>query len=471
MGRIDRLHPAVIVQNHHMGGKAVSHMALGEGHIRPQLIRGLEKFRVKLPALQGIQASPGLVQGFPQIHGRQPHRLPGNQGLAGAGGCSGIRGKLRVGAHIFNLLPLKAQSLGRNLHKHSGAALPNVRGSAVELHHAVIYNQLGPALIRKPHADPRILHGTGNARPARVGLIDLLHRQKRLLQGCGAIRNLPVGQHLARLNGIAVADFPGRKPCLLRQEIDGALQGKLALAHPEASEGPRRRIIRIISVSPDIRILVAVGSHGMGAGPLQNRPAQGRVGPGVKVNLAVQARENSILVAAQGKGALHIVPLGMEIDGLLPGKCHLHRPVHLEGCQSRDVLGRHILLAAKAAAYQLIFHHHPLLLPAQHDGDFLARVVNPLVRGIHLHSIFVGEGHSSLRLQKGVLREWRLIVLGHHVLGLCQRLPRVPTGHVAVLAQVAVFMELGGVLRHSLPHGAHRRKNLVLYPHKGLCFL
>ena len=49
--------------------------------------------------------------------------------------------------------------------------------------------------------------------------------------------------------------------------------------------------------------------------------------------------------------------------------------------QGRDMLRRDILLAAEAAAHQLIFHHDPLFLikPSEHDRDLAARVVSPLV--------------------------------------------------------------------------------------------
>ena len=209
----------------------------------------------------------------------------------------------------------------------------------------------------------------------------------------------------------------------------------------------------------------------MGAGPLQHRAAQGGVGPGVEVDLAVQAGEDAVLVAAQGEGPLHVVALGVEVDGLLPGQLRLHRAVDLQGRQHRQVLHRHVLLAAEAAAHQLVLHHDALGLPPQHDGDLLAGVVHPLVGGVHLHAVLVGEGHGALRLQEGVLGEGGAVGLGDHVLGARQGGLGVPTGHVALLAQVAARVEQGGVVGHGIPDGAHRLQGLVVDLHQGLGLL
>ena len=233
---------------------------------------------------------------------------------------------------------------------------------------------------------------------ARVLLVDLPYRQEGFLQGGGAVGNLPVGQHLAGLDGVAVADFPGGETHLLCQQVDVGLQGKFALAYAEAAEGAGGGVVGVVAKAADVGVLVAIGAHRVGTGPLQHRPAQGGIGPGVEVNLAVQAGEDAVFIAAQGKGALHIVALGVKAEGLSTGKLHPDRASHLKGGQDGGVLGGNVLLAAKAAAHQLVFHHNALRLPPQHDGNFLPGVVDPLVGGVHLHPVLVGEGQGALRL-------------------------------------------------------------------------
>ena len=103
-------------------------------------------------------------------------------------------------------------------------------------------------------------------------------------------------------------------------------------------------------------------------------------------------------------------------------------------CQRRqhgDVLRGDVLLAAEAAAHQLVLHHDALRLPAQHDGDLLPGVVDALVGGVDLHAVLVGEGQGALGLQEGVLREGRAVALGHHVFGLGQRCFGVAAGNVS----------------------------------------
>ena len=50
--------------------------------------------------------------------------------------------------------------------------------------------------------------------------------------------------------------------------------------------------------------------------------------------------------------------LGMDDDALLPGQLYLHRPLGQISDKGRLVLNRHILLAAKASAHQLVLHDH-----------------------------------------------------------------------------------------------------------------
>ena len=305
----------------------------------------------------------------------------------------------------------------------------------------------------------------------RVLLIYVLHRQQGLLEGGGAVGALAVGEGPPRLDGVAEADLPGGDAHFFRQQVDVGLQGELTLAHAEAPEGAGRGVVGVPAEAADVGVLVAVGAHRVGAGPLQHRPAQGGIGPSVEVDLAVQAGEDAVLVAAQGEGALHIVALGVEVDGLLPGELCLHGPVHPEGGQHRQVLHRHVLLAAEAAPHQLVLHHDALGLPPQHDGDLLAGVVHPLVGGIDLHPVLVGEGHGALRLQEGVLGEGGAVGLGHHVLGLGQGGPGVAPGDVALLAQVAAGVEDGGVRRPGLLDGAHRLQGLIVHLHQLLGLL
>ena len=278
-----------------------------------------------------------------------------------------------------------------------------------------MYDQLRPSFVRKPDAHSRIFHGTGNARPARIALIGVLHRQKRLLQSCGAVCDLPVGKDFPRLNGIAVADLPGRDAHLLRQKVNVRLQSKLTLTDAESPERSSRRIICIISVSSDIRVLITVGSHRMGARPLQNRAAQRCICPRIEINLTVQSRKDPVFITSQRERAFHGVALRMEIDGLLPGKHDLYRPLHFHCGQRRDMLGGHVFFSAEPSADQLVLNHDALRIPPEHDSDLFSGVVDSLVGGIDLHAVLIGERHRALRLKKSMLRKRRRILLRHHI--------------------------------------------------------
>src|SRR5699024_2658261 len=149
---------------------------------------------------------------------------------------------------------------------------------------------------------------------ARVAFIGVLYCKKRLFQRCGAVRDLSVWQHLARLDGVAVSDLPRRNTDFLCKQVDIGLQCELTLAHTESAECARRRIVRIISESTDIRILITVRPYGVSAGPLKDRAAQRCVSPRIKIDLAVQSGKDTVLVAPKGKCPLHSMALRMEVD-------------------------------------------------------------------------------------------------------------------------------------------------------------
>ena len=380
MGRIDFFYPPVIVEDDHMGGESIGHMALRIRHVRTQLIGWIKEFREIFFPFQFLQITACRLKVFVQICGCHAHCFAGDQCLPGSGCGPGVRRHFGVGAHIDDPVFPESGGLCDHLHEYGFTALSDIGRRAVQLDLPVMYDQLCPAFIRQAHAHAGVLHGTGDPRPTRIAFISILNRQQSLFQCRRAVGDLSVRQDFPRLDGIAVADLPWRDAHLLRQQVDIGLQGEFALTYAESPECPGRRIIRIIPVSPDVCILITVRSHGMGAGALQHRSAQGRISACVKIDLAVQSREDPVLVTSQGKCALHGMALRMEINGFLPGECNLHRPVHLQRRQRRNMLGGHVLLAAKAAAHQLVLHHHAFRIPSQHDGDLMPRIIDALVR-------------------------------------------------------------------------------------------
>ena len=80
------------------------------------------------------------------------------------------------------------------------------------------------------------------------------------------------------------------------------------------------------------------------------------------------------------------------------------------------MLGGHVFFAAEPSADQLVLNHNTLRLPAEHNRDFLSRVVDSLISGIDLNTVLIGKRHRTLRLKEGMLRKRRRIFLCHHVL-------------------------------------------------------
>ena len=455
------LHPAVVVQDDHVRRVSIGNMALRVGQVGAQFVRRFKVLIEEFPAVQGGKVSPCLLQRLIQLQRGSTHRFARKQRLSGSGRRAGIRRGFRTAAAVPDLRERQTRSLRHVLAEHRQAALANVRGRAVDHALPVFDHQFRPALVRQADAHARVLHRAGDSGMIPVGFIYIFDCQQRFLQRRGAVGDLSVRQHLARFNGVAEPDLPRGDPDLFRQQIDHALQRELALAHAETAECAGGRIVGIVSVSPDVRVLVAIRADGMSAGPLQHRSAQGGVRAGIKINIAVQRRENPVLIASQGEGALHGVAFRMEVDGLLAAEPGLHRPLADPGCQGGDMLDRYVLLAAEPAAHQLVFHHNPLRIPAEHDGCFLAGVIDALVRAQDLDAVLVRERHRAFRFQERVLGKGRGERLCDRIGGSRQRRSRVSPGYVPGLAQIAFAVHLRRVRCHRLRDGGDRRQHFI----------
>ena len=301
--------------------------------------------------------------------------------LAGAGGGAGVGRVLGRALAVGDAAARQAAGLGHVLGKDGVAALADVGGGGVDDGHAVLHADVAAALVGQADADAGVLHGAGDAGAAGVGVVGVLDGLEGLLEGRRAVGNLAVGQHGAGLDGVDVANLPGVDADLLGEDVDERLEGKLGLAHTEAAESARRRVVRVVAVAADVGVLVLVGADGVRAGALEDRAAQARIGARVEVDLAVHAGEVAGLVAAQGEGAAHVVALGVEGEGLLAGEEALDGHVELIGRERREVLYRDVLLAAKAAADEHGLDDHALGLgvPAEHVRAFLTGVVGALV--------------------------------------------------------------------------------------------
>ena len=384
-----------------------------------------------------------LEHGVAQQEGGAANGLAGDDGLARARGGAGVGGGLGGALAVADAGQRQPAGLGHVLAEDGVAALADVGGGGVDDGAAVLHADVAAAGVGQAHAHARVLHGAGDTRAARVSVVDVLHGLEGLLEGRGAVRDLAVGQHLARLDGVLVADLPRVEARLLGKDVDEGLQGKLGLAHAKAAEGARGRVVGVVAVSADVGVLVLVGAHGVRAGALQDGAAQGGVGARVEVDLAVQTDEVALLVAAQGEGALHVVALGVEVERLLAREAALHRAAVLVRRERRQVLDGDVLLAAEAAAHEHSLDDDALGLavPAKHVRALLARVVGALVGGHNLHAVLVRHGHAALRLQEGVLGEGRGEGAGDPVGGVCQGGLGVAAGDVAALADVILELD------------------------------
>ena len=109
---------------------------------------------------------------------------------------------------------------------------------------ALLHAQQHPADILFSHAGAGVFEAAGNTGIG-MRIVNVLHGiQTGSHIGVG-IGGLTVRQHIARLDGIASAEFPRINAHHFGQEIDIHLCGKAALRHAEAAECAGNNVVGI----------------------------------------------------------------------------------------------------------------------------------------------------------------------------------------------------------------------------------
>ena len=202
----------------------------------------------------------------------------------------------------------------------------------------------------------------------------------------------------------------------------------------------------------------------MGAGTLQHRTAEGSEGSRVRCHLCLDTQDLSVLIAAHSKVHDKMMPLRMDQQGFRPGQPNLYRPSGIVGEQRRMMLHRHVLLAAKTAAYQRVFRLD--LIGSQHQAAFPVGTVGILVRGNDHHvAVLVDISHRAFRLQERMLRPGRLEMLGNDMLRIPDRFGRISPAHMLVGLDIGLLLVkyLWSVRSGCFLDVMYHRKDLVLH--------
>ena len=441
-------------------------MADGVGLVGAHGVGHAGVLAVERLALQPGQVAARRLERLRKLLGRAARRLAAEHGLAAGGGGAGVGGDGGVGALMEDARGRDARHLMHELRAHRSHALAHARRAGADAHHAAFHGQAAAADVRQAHAYAAVFHGPGDAR---VGAA--FKRFPHGLQTFDVARirrgDLPVGQHLSGADGVAVADLPRGDAHLLGQQVQVDLAREAALRDAEAAEGAAGHVVGIDADAGDVHVLEVVGTAGMRAGALQNRPAQGGVGPAVGDEQRLHGQEFAVLVAGGGHVHLHGVALGVDVEALLPGELHLHGPARGPGHQRRVMLHAHVLLAAEAAAHQLGLAAHLFRRQLEHAADFLLLVVDRLAGGVHQKpAVAVRDADGAFRLHEGMVGHRGGIVPGDHVRRLRDRLVHVAPAQHLLGEDVAVFVQPGRVLLHGLARIGEGRELGVGHVHQ-----
>ena len=256
----------------------------------------------------------------------------------------------------------------------------------------LLHNELAATPVGKANANACILHGAGKTHRlpcCHGGIIGGLDGLQRLHEAGSTVHDLTVGQHAAGTDGVAHTNLPRRDADLLRHHVQHRFSGKAGLGHAEATESAGGRIVGIVGVALDLKILVGIRAGCVGAGALQHGAAQGGKGARIGLYKGLHALNHAVFIAAHGQVDLHVVTLGMDEDGLGARELHLHRTAGHIGQQRCMMLHRHILLTAETAAHQHILHVAVIVVHAQHRGTLVEGGVCALIGSQQLHATIV----------------------------------------------------------------------------------
>ena len=264
----------------------------------------------------------------------------------------------------------------------------------------VLHDQLAAPPVGDADADARVFHRAGKSHGLSGGDGGVIFRLYRL-QRFGKTRfradDLPVRQHAAGADGVTPADLPRRNADLVRHFVQQALHGKARLRHAEAAERARGRVIGIVGSAFNFKIFVGIRTCRVRARALQNRAAERRERAGVGVDGRLHTLNDAVFVTAERKIHPERVALGVHEQRLRAAELHFNGQPRDVCNERRMVLHRHILLAAEAAADELVFHLH--LVAAEQQRAFMQRRVRGLVgREEHHVAVLVLVRHTALRL-------------------------------------------------------------------------
>ena len=468
-GRVDVGDPSLCIEHGNIRGISVRYVALRMRLVRTELVGRLKVFVLEAPA---VHPSESLLSDSLFIHGsfqklcRLLYGLACHKRLPRSGRGAGIRRVAGIARGYPYLRERKAGSLGDVLHEHRLAALPYVRSRGIYPDKPVLYLKNRPSLVRQANSDARVLHRAGDPDPVRRSIIEVrLDRDERLLQRCRDIGYLSVREFQSRFDGVSVSDLPRAYAGLFGKHIQKRFQRELALAYAEAPEGSRRRIVRIVSVAPYVRVMVVIRSHAVSAGSFEHRSAEACVSACIEIYVAVERRQYAVLIASQRECPLHGVPFRMHPQGFAAAELRLDRPSELKGRKRGYVLGRHILFPAEASSDELVLDDYAFrrILPPQHDADLMSGIVSSLIGREYLHSVPVWERDRALGLEECVLCERRPERACHGVRGFLKGLCGVPSHDMSLLAEVSRGVDLRSAFSLRLRDAPYRLELLVFY--------
>ena len=200
----------LLVENAHLRRVAIGDMADGVRHICAERVRLGVVFAVKLLPLQIAQRA--VLHRVAQQQAGAAAGLAGDERLARAGGIAAVRRYERAVAVVDDLIARELCVCHDELHQHRAETLTDAGRARADVDLAILADdELAAPIVGKTDADARVFHRAGKADGLAVfhGFVIVgLDGLERFDKARFRADDLAVRQHLARADGVAVANLP-----------------------------------------------------------------------------------------------------------------------------------------------------------------------------------------------------------------------------------------------------------------------
>ncbi len=327
----------------------------------------------------------------------------------------------------------------------------------------------------------------GRGRLAGIALECGFDQIEALVESVAAVEHVGLrftgcDHRIARPHHIAPADVEWVHADRAREFVDCRFDRENGLRQPIAAKRAGRYRVGVDRVTVDFLVGATVNGDRFPAGMFEHSTGVISVGTCIRKHMQLHCGERAVVLGAELDVNAHGMARAGGSELLLTGEFQLDRAAEAQRRQRDNVLDKHFLLGAKAAADPLAKHAHFVEIETEDTRQLLAREERHLRAGAHIElAVGIEPGDGGMGLEMGVLDTRGDVSAFMHDVGRGKS--RRDIANIAVDLRNDVVGRIGdargGILgvndRRARTHGFFRIKDrgqvLVVHHHAAAAFL